>query len=101
MAELLMVGGERITASEGKTFEVVEPSTAVSMAEVAEAGPEDARRAVDVALRSVRGGTLAPDERSRARPGPDQGFVPDPRTAGGSRPPRGAERRQADQRRPR
>ena len=54
MAELLMVGGERMAAAEGKTFDVVEPSTAVSMAEVAEAGPEDARRAVDVASRRSR-----------------------------------------------
>ena len=56
MAELLVVGGERTAAAEGKTFEVVEPGTAEPMAEVAEAGPEDARRAVDVALRGVRGG---------------------------------------------
>ncbi|MGZ8652550.1 MAG: aldehyde dehydrogenase family protein, partial [Actinomycetota bacterium] len=56
MAELLIVGGERIAAVEGKTFEVVEPATAASMAEVAEAGPEDARRAVDVALRAFEEG---------------------------------------------
>ena len=56
MAELLIVGGERIAAVEGKTFEVVEPSTAVSMAEVAEAGPEDARRAVDVAVEAFEEG---------------------------------------------
>ena len=56
MAELLMVGGERIAASEGKTFEVVEPSTAVSMAEVAEASPEDAHRAVDVAVEAFEEG---------------------------------------------
>ena len=37
------------------------------MAEVAEAGPEDARRAVDVAHAGVRGGALAADERERAR----------------------------------
>jgi acyl-CoA reductase-like NAD-dependent aldehyde dehydrogenase len=52
MAELLVIGGERVAAAEGKTFGVVEPATAVSMAEVAEAGPQDARRAVDVALRT-------------------------------------------------
>ncbi len=63
MAELLMVGGERIAASEGKTFEVVEPSTAVSMAEVAEAGPEDAHRAVDVALEAFEEGPVAANER--------------------------------------
>ena len=64
MAELLMVGGERIAASEGKTFEVVEPSTAVSMAEVAEAGPEDAHRAV-----------AWPSKRSRRAPGPGRALA--------------------------
>ncbi|MBI3648693.1 MAG: aldehyde dehydrogenase [Actinobacteria bacterium] len=49
MAEMLMLGGERVAAAGGKTFEVVEPATAAPMAEVAEASPEDARRAVDVA----------------------------------------------------
>jgi acyl-CoA reductase-like NAD-dependent aldehyde dehydrogenase len=49
MAELLVVGGERVAAAEGKTLEVVEPGTPAPMAEVAEAGPEDARRAVTVA----------------------------------------------------
>ncbi len=52
MPELLIVGGERVTAAEGKTFEVIEPATAAPMAEVAEAGPEDARRAIDVAVRA-------------------------------------------------
>ena len=56
MAELLIVGGERMAAAEGKTFDVVEPGTAEPMAEVAEAGPEDARRAVDVALRAFEDG---------------------------------------------
>ena len=52
MAEMLVVGGARVAAAEGKTFEVVEPATAAPMAEVAQAGPEDARRAVDVAVRA-------------------------------------------------
>ncbi|MEP6972734.1 MAG: aldehyde dehydrogenase family protein [Actinomycetota bacterium] len=56
MPELLIVGGERAAAAEGKTFEVVEPATAESMAQVAEAGPEDARRAVDVALKAFEEG---------------------------------------------
>ena len=56
MAEMLLVGGERVAAAEGKTFEVVEPATAAPMAEVSEAGPEDARRAVDVALRAFEEG---------------------------------------------
>jgi acyl-CoA reductase-like NAD-dependent aldehyde dehydrogenase len=56
MTELLIVGGERVDAVEGKTFEVVEPSTAEPMAEVAMAGPEDAHRAVEVALRAFEEG---------------------------------------------
>jgi acyl-CoA reductase-like NAD-dependent aldehyde dehydrogenase len=48
--ELLVVGGERKPATEGATFDAIEPATGEPMAEVAEAGPEDARRAVDVAV---------------------------------------------------
>jgi acyl-CoA reductase-like NAD-dependent aldehyde dehydrogenase len=50
--ELLVVGGERRPAAEDKTFTVIEPGTGAPMAEVAEAGPEDARRAVDTAVRA-------------------------------------------------
>jgi acyl-CoA reductase-like NAD-dependent aldehyde dehydrogenase len=55
-AELLIIGGERMAAAEGRTFTVVEPGTGATMAEVAEAGPEDARRAVDVAVRAFEEG---------------------------------------------
>jgi betaine-aldehyde dehydrogenase len=55
--ELLVLGGERTAAADGKTFEVIEPATAEPMAEVAEGGPEDARRAVDVAYRAFREGS--------------------------------------------
>ena len=44
--ELLIVGGERVPAAEEGTFTVIEPGNGSPMAEVAEAGPEDARRAV-------------------------------------------------------
>ena len=50
--ELLVLGGEGRLAAEGRTFGVIEPGTGAPMAEVAEAGPEDARRAVDVAVRA-------------------------------------------------
>jgi acyl-CoA reductase-like NAD-dependent aldehyde dehydrogenase len=50
--ELLVLGGEGRPAAEGKTFGVIEPGTGAPMAEVAEAGPEDARRAVDLAVRA-------------------------------------------------
>jgi acyl-CoA reductase-like NAD-dependent aldehyde dehydrogenase len=52
IAELLVVGGERRPAAEDKTFTVIEPGTGSPMAEVAEAGPEDARLAVDTAVRA-------------------------------------------------
>src|SRR6266496_4225208 len=48
--ELLVLGGERRPAAESGTFSVTEPGTGNPMAEVAEAGPEDARRAVDMAV---------------------------------------------------
>jgi acyl-CoA reductase-like NAD-dependent aldehyde dehydrogenase len=50
--ELLVLGGEGRPAAEGRTFGVIEPGTGAPMAEVSEAGPEDARRAVDVAVRA-------------------------------------------------
>jgi acyl-CoA reductase-like NAD-dependent aldehyde dehydrogenase len=50
--ELLVMGGERRPAAEDKTFTVIEPGTGAGMVEVAEAGPEDARRAVDTAVRA-------------------------------------------------
>jgi betaine-aldehyde dehydrogenase len=52
MTELLVLGGERIAAVDGATAQVVEPSTAAPAWEVSRAGPEDARRAVDVAVRA-------------------------------------------------
>ena len=56
MTDLLVLGGERVTAADGKTFDVIEPATAAPMAEVAEGSPEDARRAVDVASRAFEEG---------------------------------------------
>jgi acyl-CoA reductase-like NAD-dependent aldehyde dehydrogenase len=50
--ELLVLGGEGRPAAEGKTFAVIEPGTGAPMSDVAEAGSEDARRAVDVAVRA-------------------------------------------------
>jgi acyl-CoA reductase-like NAD-dependent aldehyde dehydrogenase len=56
ITELLVVGGERRSAAEDKSFAVIEPGTGAPMAEVAEAGPEDARRAVDTAVRAFEAG---------------------------------------------
>jgi acyl-CoA reductase-like NAD-dependent aldehyde dehydrogenase len=54
--ELLVLGGERTAAADGATFEVIEPGTGEPMAVVAEAGVEDAKRAVDVAVRAFEEG---------------------------------------------
>ena len=54
--ELLVVGGERVPAVEEGTFTVIEPGNGSALAEVAEAGPEDSRRAVDVADRAFEEG---------------------------------------------
>ncbi len=54
--ELLVLGGERVAAAEERTFDVIEPGTGAPMAQVAEAGPEDARRAVDVAVQAFEEG---------------------------------------------
>jgi acyl-CoA reductase-like NAD-dependent aldehyde dehydrogenase len=52
MAELMMLGGERVAAADGKTFDVLEPATAGPMSQVSEGGPQDARRSVDIADRA-------------------------------------------------
>jgi acyl-CoA reductase-like NAD-dependent aldehyde dehydrogenase len=56
VTELLVLGGERTVAAEGKTFPVIEPATGTASWEAAEAGPEDARRAVDIAHRAFEEG---------------------------------------------
>jgi betaine-aldehyde dehydrogenase len=56
ISELLLLAGERRPAAEGKTFTVIEPGTGTPMAEVAEAGTEDASRAVDTAVRAFDSG---------------------------------------------
>ena len=56
MTELMNLGGERVDAADGATFEVVEPSTGTPMAEVAKGSPEDARRAVELAERAFEDG---------------------------------------------
>jgi acyl-CoA reductase-like NAD-dependent aldehyde dehydrogenase len=66
--ELLVLGGERTAAADGATFEVIEPGTGEPMAEVAEAGIEDAKRAVDVAARAFEDGAwrrMSATERGR------------------------------------
>jgi betaine-aldehyde dehydrogenase len=68
MIEPLRIGGERASAAEGTTFRVIEPATAEPMAEVAQAGPEDARRAVEIARQAFDDGTWpATSARERGR----------------------------------
>ena len=59
MTDLLVLGGERVSAADGATTDVIEPATAAPMAEVATGGPEDARRAVDIAARACDEGAWA------------------------------------------
>src|SRR5438270_2328145 len=66
--ELLVLGGERIPAADGKTFAVIEPALGKPFAEVAEAGVEDVERAVQVAYRAFEEGKwprLSATERGR------------------------------------
>jgi acyl-CoA reductase-like NAD-dependent aldehyde dehydrogenase len=68
MTELLVLGGRRVAALEGRTTQVVEPSSAQAAWEVAEGGPEDAHRAVDVATAAFEEGPwprLSARERGR------------------------------------
>ena len=48
--ERLALGGERVTAVDGSTFDVIEPATGKPFAQVARAGTEDAGQAVRVAF---------------------------------------------------
>ena len=54
--ERFVLGGERVSAADGKTFAVIEPGSGKPFAEVAEAGPEDVERAVQVAYRAFEEG---------------------------------------------
>jgi acyl-CoA reductase-like NAD-dependent aldehyde dehydrogenase len=68
MTELLVLGGERVAAADGAIEQVIEPSTAAAMAEVAKAGAEDAARAVDIAATAFDEGAwprLSARERGR------------------------------------
>ncbi|WP_197275030.1 NAD-dependent succinate-semialdehyde dehydrogenase [Luteipulveratus halotolerans] len=46
----LLIGGSWVSAQGGETFEVVDPSTGAVLAEVADASPEDGRKALDAAV---------------------------------------------------
>ena len=66
--ELLVLAGERKEAADGSTFEVIEPGTGGPMVDVAEAGAEDAKRAVNIAVRAFEEGAwrrMSATERGR------------------------------------
>jgi acyl-CoA reductase-like NAD-dependent aldehyde dehydrogenase len=68
MAELMILGGERVVSLDGATDDVIEPATGAPMAEVARGGADDARRAVDVAAEAFDSGAwprLSARERGR------------------------------------
>ena len=66
--EQLVLGGKRVSAADGKTFSVIEPSQGKPFAEVAEAGIEDIERAVRTAYQAFDEGRwprLSATERGR------------------------------------
>src|SRR3989440_3746824 len=66
--EQLVLGGQRVSAADGKTFAVIEPSLGEPHAEVAEAGIEDIERAVKTAYQAFDEGLwprLSATERGR------------------------------------
>jgi len=54
--EHFVLGGERVPATSGKTFAVIEPGSGKPCAEVAEAGIEDVERAMQAAYRAFEQG---------------------------------------------
>ena len=68
MTEQLILNGERVNASDGKTFDVYDPSSGDVLASVAKATKADVDRAVEAAhaaLESKAWGGMAPAERGR------------------------------------
>ena len=55
-SELMILGGERVPAADGTTYEVIEPGTGRPMARVSEAGTEDAASAARIAHRAFEEG---------------------------------------------
>jgi acyl-CoA reductase-like NAD-dependent aldehyde dehydrogenase len=65
----LVIGGERLEAADGRTFETVDPSTGATIAEVPHAGAEDVDRAVRAAREAFDDGRwsgIAAAQRTRA-----------------------------------
>ena len=58
--QLLVVGGERLEAADGRTFETIDPATGEPICEIAQAGPEDVDRAVNAARAALTDARLTP-----------------------------------------
>ncbi|UZJ24114.1 NAD-dependent succinate-semialdehyde dehydrogenase [Rhodococcus antarcticus] len=56
----LWIGGEQVDATGGGTFAVTDPSTGETLVEVADATPEDARKAMDAAAGAQAGWAATP-----------------------------------------
>jgi acyl-CoA reductase-like NAD-dependent aldehyde dehydrogenase len=52
----LLIGGERVAAADGRTFETLDPATGRPITSVAQAGPEDVDRAVKAARQAFDDG---------------------------------------------
>ena len=64
--EGLLIGGERVPAAEGRTFDSLNPATGEVFRTVAEAGPEDADRAVRAAVQAFEDwGARTPIQRAK------------------------------------
>ncbi|HET8811313.1 MAG TPA: aldehyde dehydrogenase family protein, partial [Gaiella sp.] len=64
--ENLLIDGERVPAAEGATFETVNPANGEVFRTVAQAGPQDADRAVRAAARAFEDwGSRTPVQRAK------------------------------------
>src|SRR5437588_1571476 len=63
----LLIGGERVPAAEGRTFQTLDPATGKPIADVAHAGPEDVDRAVQAARHALEEGWSQAPAAERAR----------------------------------
>jgi acyl-CoA reductase-like NAD-dependent aldehyde dehydrogenase len=59
-SQQLLIGGERVAAADGRTFETPDPSTGQTIANVAQAGAEDVDRAVRSAREAFPGWAATP-----------------------------------------
>ena len=66
--EELLIGGKRTPAADGKTYETLNPATGEVLARVADAGVEDAERAIRAARASFDEGPWRVDREFQNRP---------------------------------